>query len=127
MPEAGSDEVLAIWNDAERVLSSLLLYPEARAALGRAVHSRRLGGKHVPVARALAESLWSDIDRIGLTEPLVRRAGDLAEQHRLRAYDAVHLASFEHVDEPETLFVSADVELLDAAGAMGFTTVRPLG
>ena len=50
---------------------------------------------------------------------LARRAGDLAEQHGLRGYDAVHLASAEAVADPDTVFVAADARLLDAAGALG--------
>jgi hypothetical protein len=71
------------------------------------------------------ESLWAAIDRVELSERLARRAGGLATEHRLRAYDAVHLASLESVDDRDTLLVSADNALLDAARARGFSTVAP--
>jgi len=87
----------------------------------------RLGPPHLGIARRRIEALWAAVDRIGLTAALARRAGDLADQHRLRAYDAVHLASLEYVGDPETVLVSADEELLDAARSMGFTTIRPPG
>lgn len=85
----------------------------------------RLGPRQLGIARRRIEALWAAIDRIALTEELVRRAGDIAEQHRLRAYDAVHLASLEDVGDPETVLVSGDEQLLEAARSRGFTTIRP--
>lgn len=89
--------------------------------MGR-LRSRQIGG-----VRRRIEALWAAIDRIELTEALARRAGDLGERYELRAYDAVHLASLEHAGDSETVLVSADLELLDAARSLGFTTIRPLG
>jgi uncharacterized protein len=85
----------------------------------------RLGPRQLGAARRRIAALWAAIDRIELTEPVTRRAGDLAELHRLRAYDAVHLASLEHAADPETVLISADAELLEAARSLGFTTIRP--
>jgi hypothetical protein len=84
----------------------------------------RLGTRQLGIALRRIETLWAAIDRIELTEALARRAGDLAQRHRLRAYDAVHLAALEHAGDPETALVSADAELVDAARSMGFTTLR---
>ncbi len=106
-------------------MSSLLLYPEARAAVARAERMGRLGQRQLGLARRRIEALWAAIDRILLTATLARRAGDLADQHGLRAYDAVHLASLEHVADTETVLVSGDEELLAAARAMGLATIRP--
>lgn len=72
--------------------------------------------------RRRLERFWAAIDRVELTETLARRAGDLADGHRLRAYGAVHLASLEQVGDPEAVLVSADDELVDAARVLGFTT-----
>jgi predicted nucleic acid-binding protein len=84
----------------------------------------RLGAQQLGSARSRIEALWAAVDRIELTEALARRAGELAERHRLRAYDAVHLASLEHAGNPETVLVSADDELVDAARSLGFATIR---
>jgi hypothetical protein len=126
VPESAAAEVAAVWLSAERRVSSLVLYPEARAALARAQRLGRIRQAEVALARHRVEALWSALDRVELTAPLGRRAGDLAERHGLRAYDAIHLASAEHVAEPDTTLVSADVHLLEAAGAMGLTTA-PVG
>jgi predicted nucleic acid-binding protein len=127
VPEPGSEQALAAWDAAERIVSSLVLYPEARSALGRAARARRLTRRRLDDARGLVDLLWRDVDRIELTERLARRAGDIAERDGLRAYDAVHLASFEQLGDSDGLLVSVDGALLAAARARGFATVRASG
>lgn len=122
MPESGSGEAIALWEAAERVVSSPLLYPEARSALGRAARSQRLGRPEAARARALVERLWRDIDRVEVSEDVVREAGRLAETHALRAYDAVHLASARSVADDDLVLVAADRDLLAAARATALTT-----
>lgn len=113
------------WLGADRRVSSLLLYPEARAAIGRARRLDRLTAQQLGIAHRRVDMLWAAVDHVAITETLARRAGELAERHDLRAYDAVHLAALEDVGDLETVFVSADEELLDAAGSIGFATLRP--
>jgi uncharacterized protein len=76
-----------------RVATSLVSYVEARAAFAR---RRRSGdvtaADHRRIVTALSED-WERFVRIDVTEPLVREAGQLAEVHRLRGYDALQLAS----------------------------------
>lgn len=124
VPERGSLEVRAVWNAAARIISSQLLYPEARAAVARAARAGRLDRERMPIARSRVEQLWREVDRIGVTERLARRAGDLAEALGLRAYDGVHLASFEAVADPAAVLVSADADLNVAARALGFSVAR---
>jgi hypothetical protein len=62
---------------------------------------------------------WPRLLSLEVTEPLARQAGDLAERHRLRGFDALHLASYltvatEFRDE-EVRFSSADKALSRAA------------
>lgn len=73
-------------------------------------------------ARTQVDNLWLDLERIGVTASIARAAGDLAEEHALRAYDAVHLASALSIGDDELAVVSADRELLDAARAIGLNT-----
>jgi len=57
---------------------------------------------------------------IALDEDLARHAGDLAERHALRGYDAVHLASALAIDVPGELVIATwDGELAAAAVAEG--------
>ncbi len=68
------------------------------------------------------ELLWDAIEPMEIDEELVCSAGELAEDHRLRGYDAVHLASAVAVADAETVLVSADRDLLRAARACRLTT-----
>jgi hypothetical protein len=115
--ERGSDAARSAWRDTDRVVSSLLLYPEARAALGRAARAGATGS-----AKASLEWLWEQVDTVAVDEPLARSAADLAERCRLRAYDAVHLASALSLPEEDVVLISADRELLEAARALGLNT-----
>lgn len=97
----------------------MLLYPEARAAVGRAHRAGRITPHRQREAHAQVDRLWLGLERLDVTSSIARRAGDLAEVHGLRAYDAVHLASALTVADDDLAVVSADRRLLDAAAALG--------
>jgi len=121
--EPGSGEAEATWDTADRRLSTRLLYVEARAALGAAVRERRVPARALDEMRAQLELFWNALDPIEADASLVSRAGDLAEEHSLRGYDAIHLASAEAVADDETWFVAADRNLLEAAQNHGLATL----
>jgi predicted nucleic acid-binding protein len=83
------------------------------------VRAGRVGRDQQPPVRRLLERLWEAIVPIEIDEELVARAGDLAEDHALRGFDAVHLASAESVADDETFVASADTDLLSAARERG--------
>lgn len=84
----------------------------------------RLPGRTLASARRRIEALWGAVDRLDVSEPLARLAGELAEHHGLRAYDAVHLASAVSVADAELVLVAADGNLLAAARRLGLATAR---
>lgn len=91
--ESGSIAVAAAVEAAAAVATARITYAEARAAFAR--HAR--AGGLVPaelrrVVRHLDEE-WGQYSIVEVTDAVVRRAGALAERHKLRAYDAVHLAA----------------------------------
>jgi uncharacterized protein len=90
----------------------------------RAARGGRIRGKNVRELRRRVELLWEDVSPIEATLALARRAGELAEEHVLRAYDAVHLASLDAIADEETVLVAADEDLLHAARARGVSTAR---
>lgn len=57
---------------------------------------------------------------VRVDDALVCAAGDLADRHRLRAADAIHLASAVRIAEADTAFITFDVRLREAAAAEGF-------
>jgi uncharacterized protein len=121
LPELGSGEALDLWRRADHVLSSRLLYPEGRSAVARAVRAGRLQRRRGRQAREVLETLWRDVDVIELGPPLAKLAGDLAEQHSLKASDAVHLAAATAMSTSPLVFVASDLALTDAARRDGFT------
>jgi uncharacterized protein len=61
------------------------------------------------------------MDLVEVDDPLARHAGRLAEAHRLRGYDAVHLAAADRVRDPDLVVVAGDEALLTAATARRMT------
>jgi uncharacterized protein len=91
--EPGSRAVEKQLRAYSRVATSRVAYPEARAALAR--RHREGGLTEAELRRAVAD-LGQDMAAfvvVELLEQVAHRAGELAERHRLRGFDAVHLAS----------------------------------
>lgn len=124
--EAGSKEVRAHAAKAEVLAISVVGYAEARAAFARlksqgltseAKHQQRL---------AQLNSDWESLMRIELIPPVLRGAGDLAEIHGLRGFDAIHLASAIWLKEKTStpfLFAVFDQRLRSAAERAGLMVV----
>jgi uncharacterized protein len=91
--EPGSSEVRGRIDQAEAVATALVTYAEARAALARHHRERALTRADLRRAVRQLDRDWTTYDVIALSEALVHSAGDLAERHALRGYDAVQLAS----------------------------------
>jgi predicted nucleic acid-binding protein len=122
--EPGSAEVGRIWDTARRAASSVLLYPEGRAALAKARRDRRLDAKNLSAAVEDLEGLWARVDRVLASVPLTRRAGALADEYGLRGCDAVHLASAETIASADVVLVSTDERLCAAARLLGLAVAR---
>lgn len=113
--ESGSDIAAETWDAAEDVSACLLAYPESCAALAAARRGRRLTPARYGQAKVSFEQLWKTIFVVGVDEDAARRAGDLAESHGLRGYDAVHLASALALDDDQIVIATWDVDLWKAA------------
>ena len=92
--ERGSETVRGEVAAAEIVATSLVSYPEARAALARMRRDRSLSTEEHSRVRAAFERDWERFLVVQVSEPICRTAGALAEKHGLRGYDSVHLSSF---------------------------------
>ena len=122
--EQGSATATRLWDEAERVLSVRLLYAEARAALAQAVRVGRIPSRSLSALVDGFESLYGQLDQMEVDDALVRRAGDLAQEHGLRGYDAVHLAGAERVNGSDVVFAAGDAALLEAARSLGISVAR---
>lgn len=115
--ESGTPAVVARVGEAEAVATARVTYAEARAALAR--HRREGGLTAVGLRRAVREldREWGMYNVVDLNDPLVRRAGELAERHALRGYDAVQLAAALDLRAAgaEIFFCSFDARLNGAA------------
>lgn len=116
--EGGSELVAELWATRHRAVSSILAYPEGRAALAAARWAGRLSANGHSRAREEFDSLQSELLVVGIDEPLARHAGQLAEDFALRGYDAVHLASALAAGGAPTL-ISWDQDLRRAAAESG--------
>ena len=127
--EPESDGVRKLVKAAEIVATSIVAYAEARAAFARKFREK---GLSQAAHRTVKESLDKDWPRffvLNLTDRTVRTAGDLAENHSLRGFDALHLAAAMDLRAegmPGVLFETADVRLREASKREGFETAANL-
>lgn len=120
--EPGSEPAARLWDGADRIVSVRVVYPEARASLAQA---HRLGRVTAQQLRSAVDDLGTrceELELLDIDDILARQAGDLAEQHSLRGYDAVHLAAAHRVNDAELVVVAGDRPLLAAATAAGLAT-----
>jgi len=116
--EQGTENILNLVHEAETVATSIVTYAESRAAFARKWREKDLGDKdHAKIKTDLRRD-WNRYYIIDIFDETVKLAGDLAETHGLRGFDAIHLASAvilaRAVDAPIT-FSSADLKLCQAA------------
>jgi uncharacterized protein len=125
--ELGSDIVRQAVAQAELIATSLVAYAETRSALAR----KRRGGEISAVAlkqhKREFERDWARLQRLPIDEATIRKAGDLAEQHALRAFDALHLATADSLQatlRTAVTFACFDGALNGAAEVRGLEPLR---
>jgi uncharacterized protein len=112
-----------LWNESSRVVSVRLLYPEGRAALAKAHRMGRITRIQLAGAVADLDSIITEVDHVEVTADLALAAGDLAQSHGLRGYDAVHLAAANAIADGDLVLVTGDADLAAAAEALGISVV----
>ncbi len=115
--EAGADRVEGAVERAELVATSVVAYAEARAALARRHRENDFTASEYQGIVSELDASWQGYERLGVTEGLAREAGELAEEHALRGFDAVHLASALRLAQrfPSSSFLAFDERLTAAA------------
>jgi predicted nucleic acid-binding protein len=117
--EDGSELAAELWGGTYPAVSSILAYPEGRAALAAARRLHRLGEEEHREALAAFEELCADLVTVGVDQELAARAGAHAEELGLRGYDAVHLATALELGDEEIVLVTWDRDLAQAAARVG--------
>ena len=125
--EEGREAVEHAVEEAELIVTSAVAYAEARATLARKHREGVFSEEEHSEAVAALDEDWRTLDVLSVTENVARFAGDLAEQHALRGFDAIHLASALLVrtailgqssgeaDQEDVLFLGFDSDLVEAA------------
>ncbi len=91
--ERGTQEVIAAVQAAELVAISRIAYAEARAALARVLREKRTTLAEHRKRIAALDADYVEVLKVEISEEVVRQAGELAESHALRGFDAIQLAS----------------------------------
>lgn len=119
--EPQSDEVFLLVNRAQVVAASRVAYVEAVAAFVRRLAPKTLTPAYRQTKRAL-DNDWPDYLIIEVTDDITKSAASIAQKHRLRGFDCLHLASAvflkKRLNRP-IVFSSADIKLNAAARKEG--------
>jgi len=111
--EAESESLVDHLSRPMTALTSALSVAEVTRALRRA-----------PVTRDDIDAALVGLHLIEVTRPILDRAGWVAGE-RLRALDAIHLASALSLGIPDLQFISYDDRLAEAARGQGLRVVQP--
>lgn len=115
LDEPGADAARDLWDQADLVTVGRIAYPEARAAFASAERGRRITASQRDDASSRLNRLWAQVQVIELDEPLAFSAGNLAESHALRGFDAVHLATAIALEDESLIVATWDEDLRTAA------------
>ena len=119
--EAGSDEVRDLVDRASVVSTSVVAFAEARSAFARLNREGTLTSEQHASVRSGFLRDWDSFLKIRVLKRVYERAGELTEEHALRGFDAIHLASFLEVlgqADGEVEFSAFDARLETAARAV---------
>ncbi|MEU6645869.1 type II toxin-antitoxin system VapC family toxin [Saccharomonospora sp. NPDC046836] len=120
--EPASSFCRRLWDDADAIVTSRLLYVETAAALALGVRLGRLTDAEHTSALRLHNQLWREFDVVEADEDVINRAADLAYELALRGYDAVHTASAKQVNAEDLVVASGDRKLLEGCAKLGMAT-----
>lgn len=121
--ETHSGQVRQAVSAAQLAVTHAIAYVEACATFARAADARGDEALFAALRRNL-DIQWKAWEIVDATEPLIRRAADLAGRYRLRGYDSLHLAAAESAfdafrGQVPFHFAVFDGQLRDAAKRAG--------
>ena len=122
--EKGSASVARQLGAADAVATSMVAWAEARAAFARLLRERPQSRTRHRQRVAQLASDWERYAVVELTAVVAHDAGDLAERHGLRGFDAIHLASalwLKSTYAGDLSFMAFDARLTAAAIAAGLS------
>lgn len=120
--EPSSPACAELWNLADAVTTTRLLYVETAAALARALRSGRVSVSKLRTALHNLDELWPEFAIVELDAELTQRAAQLAVKSSLRGYHAVHCAAVEQLADSDLVAASGDHALLAVCRDLGVAT-----
>ena len=91
--EEDSPKIADLVRSSKATATSLIAYTEARAAFARRFRENAFTPGEYKHLISVFDKDWENYLIVRVTKELVRLAGNLAEKHSLRAFDAIHLSS----------------------------------
>ncbi|MGI9863080.1 type II toxin-antitoxin system VapC family toxin [Moorella naiadis] len=91
--EEGTPRVKELVANSLMVATCKIAYAEARAALARGHRENALNDELYTGAVVALKDDWRNYFTIEVSDTLIEQAGELAAEHQLRGFDAVHLAA----------------------------------
>lgn len=121
--EGDSDHVVELVESAKVTATSIVAYAEARAAFAGKHRENALNSREYRRLVSTLNEDWESYLIVQMQDEIVRTAGDLAEKHGLRGFDAIHLSSamaLRNGLKTPIVFSSSDQRLNDASRSEGF-------
>lgn len=115
--EQGLDEVMALCQQADSLVVSVICLPELVSTLSRLLREKKITKADYRKLKGAAMADLADIDICQITPGILASVVSLLESNPLRAMDAIHVGCALAV-EPD-IFVSADHRQLAAARKAG--------
>lgn len=122
--EEGSESTHRAARGAEILAVSRIAWAEFHAALAQRARMVPADEPALAQARLAIASQWPDFLVVEVSQRVVELAGEHADLYALRAYDAVQLATVDHLghqSEKPVKFACFDRRLNKAATALGMT------
>ena len=91
--EKNSRTVSTLVTSSRATATSLIAYTEARAAFARRFREKAFTARAYKGIISSFNKDWDNYLMVQVTRKVVLLAGDLAEKHRLKSLDAIHLSS----------------------------------
>jgi len=91
--EEGSSHIIELVNRSTTAATSMVAYVEARAAFSRRMREGVVSKRDYKDLVLSFERDWINYLQVKVTQELIQLAGNMAEKHSLRGFDAIHLAS----------------------------------
>jgi len=119
--EQGSEKVLAMCQQADSLVVSVICLPELISTLSRLVREKKLAKPAYRKLKGDAVADLADVDICQITPEVLATVVSLLELHPLRAMDALHVACA--LACGPDVFVSADRRQLSAARKAGLKII----